>query len=417
MLNGTMIRNYAVILSGSAGRLVLSLVYFVIVANGLSLQDFGLFATISATGIVLSRVLAFGFISPLFRTATTRHRLIGAYLPGFCVLGLLSLPVIALLGWSLHAALFARDVGLTAFALIITGEVIGWRLLEVVAIVNNGLRRYAIAAQIVIIGSIIRTLAAILFWWMGNSASPAQSALLDWAWLFLGANLVAALVAGMIALPRQRWRWAPHLYPRRMGDAVSAGLADIAFYIQAELDKLLVLTLAGPKIAGLYAIAMRVIDLTAMPVRAFNQMMVQSVMADQGRAMAGRRLLTEVGIAAISVAGFAAIIAALWLFPGVLGRNIQDAAVLFPLMLLVPAFRNLIEYHSELLYARAQTLPRLALLLMMGTLKAIMLWMVLRQFTLPHDIALWLNLVFLVMYLSSLALEHGVVRRRPILNS
>jgi O-antigen/teichoic acid export membrane protein len=405
MLNGTMIRNYAVILSGSAGRLVLSLVYFVIVANGLSLQDFGIFAAVSATGIVLSRMLAFGFISPLFRTATTRHRLTGAYLPGFCVLGLLSLPLIAVLGWGLHSMIFARDVALTVFALIIIGEVIGWRLLEVVAIINNGLKRYALAAQIVIIGSVIRTAAAILFWWMGNAA------LMDWAWYFLAANLFAALVAGAIALPRQRWRWSPRLYPRRMGDAVSAGLADIAFYIQAELDKLLVLTLAGPKIAGLYAIAMRVIDLTAMPVRAFNQMMVQSVMADPGRDMAGRRLLTEGGIALISVAGFAAIIAVLWLAPGLLGRNIQDAAMLFPLMLLVPAFRNLVEYHSELLYARAQTLPRLGLLVLMGALKAALLWAVLRQFQMPGDIAIWFNAVFAVMYLASAALTYRQLAR------
>jgi O-antigen/teichoic acid export membrane protein len=403
MLNGTTIRNYAVILSGSAGRLVLSLLYFVIVANGLSLQDFGIFATASAMGIVLSRVLAFGFISPLFRTATARHRLTGAYLAGFAALAIVSLPLIVAIGWGIHASLFARDISLSVFALIIMGEVLGWRLLEVVAIVNNGMKRYALAAQIVIIGSIIRTLAAILFWWIGKSA------LADWAWLFLAANLVAAALAAAIALPRMRWRWAPELYPRRMGDAISAGLADIAFYVQSELDKLLVLTLAGPKIAGLYAIAMRVIDLTAVPVRAFNQMMVQSVMIDQGRALASRRTLTEIGIAVVSVAGFAAIIIMLWLFPGMLGRNIQDAALLFPLLLLVPALRNLIEYHSELLYAQAQTLPRLAVLLLMAAMKAMLLWLVLRQFQVPQEIALWLNAVFAAMYLASAALTYSRV--------
>jgi O-antigen/teichoic acid export membrane protein len=405
MLSGTTIRNYTVILSGSAGRIVLSLVYFVIVANGLSLQDFGVFAAISATGIVLSRVMAFGFISPLFRTATARPRLIGAYLAGFCVLGIVSLPFITAIGWLMHAGLFARDVSLGIFALIVAGEVIGWRLLEVVAIVNNGLRRYAVAAQIVILGSVIRMFAAILFWWLGRTA------LADWALLFLGANLAAAIVAGVVALPRIRWRWTPALYPRRMGDAVSAGLADIAFYVQAELDKLLVLTIAGPKIAGLYAIAMRVIDLTAVPVRAFNQMMVQSVMIDQGRALAGRRALTEIGIAVISIAGFAGVIITLWLFPGMLGRNVQDAATLFPILLLVPAFRNLVEYHSDLLYARTQTISRLALLMAMGAVKAALLWLVLRAFQSPPEIAIWLNVVFAVMYLVSAVLAYGRLAR------
>ena len=48
---------YLTILSGSAGRLVISLVYFLIVANTLTLGEFGLFATASATGVILSRLL------------------------------------------------------------------------------------------------------------------------------------------------------------------------------------------------------------------------------------------------------------------------------------------------------------------------------------------------------------------------
>ncbi len=55
------ILSYLTILSGSAGRLVISLVYFLIVANTLTLGEFGLFATASSTGLILSRLLAFGF--------------------------------------------------------------------------------------------------------------------------------------------------------------------------------------------------------------------------------------------------------------------------------------------------------------------------------------------------------------------
>jgi hypothetical protein len=83
---------YLTILSGSAGRLLISLVYFLIVANRLTLAEFGLFATASATGMILSRLLAFGFVSPLYRVATVKPRLLGAYLAGFAALGLASLP-------------------------------------------------------------------------------------------------------------------------------------------------------------------------------------------------------------------------------------------------------------------------------------------------------------------------------------
>ena len=56
------LRDYFTAISGSAGRLVFSLAYFVALANTLSFADFGLFATASAAGVMLSRILAFGFI-------------------------------------------------------------------------------------------------------------------------------------------------------------------------------------------------------------------------------------------------------------------------------------------------------------------------------------------------------------------
>ncbi len=49
----------------------------------MTLSEFGLFATASATGLILSRMLAFGFVSPVYRVATVKPRLLGAYLAGF----------------------------------------------------------------------------------------------------------------------------------------------------------------------------------------------------------------------------------------------------------------------------------------------------------------------------------------------
>jgi hypothetical protein len=57
------------ILSGSAGRLHISLVYFLIVANRLTLAEFDLFARASATGMILARhalAAAGGVAAPIF---------------------------------------------------------------------------------------------------------------------------------------------------------------------------------------------------------------------------------------------------------------------------------------------------------------------------------------------------------------
>ncbi|MCO5090461.1 lipopolysaccharide biosynthesis protein [Bosea sp. (in: a-proteobacteria)] len=399
---------YLTILSGSAGRLAISLVYFLIVANTLTLGEFGLFATASATGLILSRMLAFGFISPLYRVATVKPRLIGAYLSGFSVLAVLSLPLIAAAAAGAWHVLFAGRLAALPFAVIILAEVVGWRLVEVVAIVNNGLRRFRQAATLVVIGSALRTLAALAF------AGFGQANLEIWVLAYCGATMASALIAFTVFLPRVRWRFVRRLYPRRMADAVFAGTADIVFYIQSELDKLLVLGLAGERTAGLYAIALRVIDLTAMPVRSFNQMLVQKIMQERGIGGLKRLAGYEIGIALISVAGLAAVILALKPFPHLLGRNVSEAAYLFSPMLLVPAFRNLVEYHAELLYARERTGARITLLCLLTALKAGLITIVMTQLSADGSWAFWMNGVFAAVYLASAAFTYRLLAQaRP----
>ncbi len=400
---------YLTILSGSAGRLVISLVYFLIVANTLTLGEFGLFATASSTGLILSRLLAFGFISPLYRVATVKPRLLGAYLSGFAGLSFLSLPLIIAAAGGAYLLLFAERLAVLPFAVIIVAEVLGWRLVEVVAIVNNGLRRFRQAALLVIIGSGLRTIAALLF------AAFGHADLEIWAFAYCGATMASAVIALIAFLPAARWRFVRSLYPRRMADAVFAGAADIVFYIQSELDKLLVLGLAGERTAGLYAIALRVIDLTAMPVRSFNQMLVQKIMKDRGVGGFKRLAAYEAGIALVSVAGLVAVIVALKPFPNLLGRNVSEAAYLFAPMLLVPAFRNLVEYHAELLYARERTGSRIALLCLLTAIKAGLISLVMTRYPEAGSWATGMNLVFGVVYLASAGFTYTLLAqgRRP----
>lgn len=401
-----LIRDYLALATGSVGRLVISLAYFLVAANVLSLADFGLFATASATGVVLARLAAFGFISPLFRATTVRPRLTGAYLAGFLALFALSLPVVALIAAALHVTLF-RAMAPLAFAMVIAAEVVGWRLLESVAIINNGRRAFARASILVLLGSLIRTLAALGFWFAGAAD------LSIWAATYLLANLACAALAYAAFLPPMRLRFEPRLYLAQMREAVFAASADLIFYVQAELDKAVVLAAAGPRLAGLYAIAMRIIDLTAMPIRSMNQLVMQKLMTDR-RVRLGPLALAgiEAGIAAVSTGALAAVIALLWLQPGLLGRNVGEAAALFPLLIAVPALRNLVEYHAELLYGLERTGVRALLLLACAGLKAGLMLALIRLIGADGPWLIWLNGVFLISYAISAAVTYAVVARK-----
>jgi len=402
---GRVVRDYLAALSGSGGRLVFSLLYFIVLANTLSIADFGLFATASATGVVLSRILSFGYISPLYRIATVRPALIGTYTAGFIMMSVLSLPVLALAAFGMFHLVFAGQMALVTFLLVIAAEALLWRPTEAVIIVNNGMGRFGRAAVLVVTGTVLRAAAALLL------MVSASQTLFDWALLYLLANAAALALAVAAFHPRQKLRLRPRLCLRHLRDSLSVCLSDILFYIQMELDKLMVLALGGAHLAGIYAIIMRLVDLTAVPIRTFSMMLVQKIMKhpEHGSGLSTRVLL-EIGIFAVSTLGLGVLALMLYFYPGILGANIAQAAPLVLLALFVPGLRNLVEYHAELLYARGQTLIRAFNLALLAGVKAVLLAWILALHGGEAEMVMWLNGAFAAIYLASALLTYSAMR-------
>ncbi len=403
--------DYFSAISGAGGRLVFSLAYFIALANTLSISEFGMFATASAAGVMLSRILAFGFISALYRTATIRPKLIGTFTAGFLLLGVVSLPLLGAASYGVYLIFFASNVPLSVFAAIVFAEALLWRPVEVALIVNNGLGKFGRAALLAILATALRALGAVLFMFSAERTVGA------WSWYYIGANAASLLLAFGFFYPRQRLRLRTELYLRRLADSIYVAGAEVLFYLQSEFDKLLVLAIGGPHLAGIYAIIMRLVDLTAIPIRTFSMMLVQRMM----RAPDLLSRLTvksgiEGGVFLVSTSALLALGIVLHFFPNALGKNVSEAAPLVALAICVPGLRNLVEYQAELLFARGQTLVRAINLGLLAGLKAVLLTYVLTTISDTPDLVLSLNVVFLLMYLASALLTYSAMRKpaKPI---
>lgn len=395
------IRSYAILISGSAGRLVISLIYFILVANTLSFDEFGLFATASATGIVLSRFFAFGFISPLYRIATAKRRLLGVYTSGLIVGAVLSMPIIAVVAIAIYYLMFTHQMLLITFLFIVFAEVIFWRTLEVAVIILNGLYRFGHASILVIIGSLMKMIASTFFVWF------SMGDLQDWGVYYICGNAASALIAIIFYYPKVRLRWRVSLYYARWVDSLAVAAAELTYYAQNEVDKLLVLAMGGPKIAGIYAILMRLIDLTALPVRSMSTLLIQKIMQRKSVIQSLKnRLMFEAAIGGISLSGIVSMALIMSVFPNILGENVAQIAPLLFLVVLVPCFRNLTEYHSELLYGVNRTVVRTTNALILGVLKAGLLALILYYFSTDDMWLGMLNGVFGVLYITSLFLSY-----------
>ncbi|MDH7791058.1 lipopolysaccharide biosynthesis protein [Ochrobactrum sp. AN78] len=403
---GAVVRDYFSLFSGSAGRLVVSLLYFIALANTLPTGDFGIFATSSGTGVVLSRLVSLGFSSPLYRISTVKPLLLGTYTAGYLAAVLVSLPLFAICSWLVYFVFFSRDISFLPFAIVVIAEALLWRSTEMIIIVNNGLRRFGISALLVIFGTVTRAVAAVLFMFLAATHDVAH-----WAWWYLAAN-AAALIVALRFYPRVKLRFEPRLYARRISDSIAVMGAELLFYIQSELDKLLVLSIGGPTTAGIYAIIMRLVDLTALPIRSFNMMLVQKLMRTPDMLASLRiRAGLEFAVFAISVAGLGAMVIFLQFFPKALGASVAPIVGLLPLVLLVPGFRNLIEYQTEILYARGQSGLRTLNMVLMTAAKALFVWLLLIYYGNSNDWIAGLNFVFAGIYILSLVFTYTSIKR------
>lgn len=401
-----LVRDYLSAISGAGGRLVFSLAYFIALANTLSIAEFGMFATASAAGVMLSRILAFGFISALYRTATIRPNLIGTFTAGFLLLGVISLPLLAAASYGVYLVFFSGTVPLPVFVAIVFAEALLWRPVEVALIVNNGLGKFGRAALLTIMATALRALGAVLFMF------AAQPTIGVWSWYYIGANVASLLIAFGFFYPRQRLRLRLELYLRRLADSIYVAGAEVLFYLQMEFDKLLVLAIGGPHLAGIYAIIMRLVDLTAIPIRTFSMMLVQRMMrAPELLSRLSVKSGIEGGVFLVSTLALAALAIVLHFFPNALGRNVAEAAPLVALAICVPGLRNLVEYQAELLFARGQTLVRAINLALLAGLKAVLLTYALTTILDTPDLMLSLNIVFLLLYLASALLTYSAMRK------
>ena len=391
-----LIRGYAHLLGGSAARIVLSLIYFVALTSALKIADFGFFATSSAVGLVLARLVGFGYGANLFVVAATRPRLIGLYIGNYAVWLLVSLPFCLAAALAVHWAFFGEAGKLEAYLVIVFVEVVVWRLLDTVASINSGFARFGRSAATYNVGFVSRTLAAV-----GYLLFVEHSIWL-WALCYLAANTIAFVIAAIFMMPPIRFRLRLRSLLLRFRNGIELGSAHLFSMAQGESDKVLILAFGGELAAGIFATCTRLIDITALPVRAFNVMMIQKVLRDP-TAMRGRRglILTEVGIAAMSSLAFLAIALALSLWPDLLGPEVAKAAPVLPLLFLLPACRNLIEYQAELLYARQRRISLLWISLALVGVKSGIMVLIFNGLGGAAHWAIEMNVVFLAAYLAS----------------
>ena len=127
-----------------------------------------------------------------------------------------------------------------AFATVIVAEALLGRPNELVMIVNNGMGRFGRAAALAIMARRCAPPRPSLF------SRDASKRLAGWTWLYIAANAASLRHRRRCSTIRASgWSLKTELYLKRLPDAIYVAGAEVLFYLQMELDKLLVLAIGG----------------------------------------------------------------------------------------------------------------------------------------------------------------------------
>ncbi|MCV6600072.1 MAG: hypothetical protein OIF54_00625, partial [Cohaesibacter sp.] len=172
---------------------------------------------------------------------------------------------------------------------------------------------------------------------------------------------------------------------------------------QMELDKLLVLTFAGPAAAGIYSLSMRIIYVINEPIRSIFPLVAKFFIKDTKRIRSlANQLKLEIGLILSSSLAYGCLIVILNIKPDLLGDNIEAGYHFFAMLPMVFALKLVPEYHKTVLYG-AKLLPKaFAIALLLTLTKSVIIYLIASNMTFANEWFLPLNLLYILLYIQSL---------------
>lgn len=289
--------------AASSGSLVLAsaaqLITFGVLARSLGVEQFGLFAAISAVTTVAINLCGLGSIESLVRRVARDHRMYPVMLGHNLILTAATGAVLVGLGLAVLPSLYrvAADplTNFGAIALLLVTNIVLARLITMVEQIFIGFSNFGAANQAVVSFAVARTATAIIACLVFHVASVAGWAVWQFACHIL---LAAAYVFWVKPLGRPRFRLVREELP--LGFLFSVPL--ILKAVRQNVDLVVLSLVASSEIVGSYSVARRILDSSNLSMDALNRLVYPgSAQATAGGLHLGARRVRMLLPAAVGI--------------------------------------------------------------------------------------------------------------------
>jgi O-antigen/teichoic acid export membrane protein len=366
-------RDGGILFSGFSLQLVTQVGWLLLALLFLGPDGYGLFVGLTAVTVAASYLAGPGCEQLLIRrTAGDRAAMRHAFAAGLTAILMTGVPLGVLFFWLLPAIGLAR-IGPLALGAILVADLLLGRVAHLCAAVYLATGAAARQSVVMVTLSATRLIAIAL-----AGAMPGALTLDAWAFWYFGSALAGVMVCLAMVF---RDHGAPRFpaWPREWRDGAAFSAEATLQAAAMDLDKPIVLALAGPVAAGHYAAAARIISTLLLPMRALGYAVYGRLFKlgeeDRTSSMtyAVRVLPVSIGLGVGAAAG---VLLFADLVPLVLGPAYAGLPVLLRLFCLFPLAQAVFVLGADVLSATRLQPLRLAVVSVALALTLALCWWV-----------------------------------------
>jgi O-antigen/teichoic acid export membrane protein len=259
---GALARNTLWMILGQGTRILVQFAYFVLIARILHREGYGAFSGSVALVAVLAPFAGWGSGNLLVKNVARAPDTFGMYWGRTIVMSFLSGSMLIVVALALAWIVLPRSVPLSVVLWVAMADLLFTRLLESACLAFQAVHRLFKTAMVSILHSTTRLLGVLILFRVQGSG------VLDtWALLYLGATVIAALIAVVwVSLELGMPRWDMHGWRREFREGFYFASSFSAQRIYMDSDKALLTRLGSLQAAGIYTAAARIVEVAFIPV-------------------------------------------------------------------------------------------------------------------------------------------------------
>lgn len=343
-----LVKNTMWTLIGQGSRIMISAIYFIVIARTLGMNGYGAFVGVVALSAILSPFSSLGTGNVLVKKVARDQQVFPIFWGNALLVTFITGAVMIGVAVGLFRLFFPETISLLLIITIACSDLLFLPIIDLCCLAFQAVERMLLSSQLQVALSVIRMLCAISLSVFFVDPTPEQ-----WGFFYLFATIISAVIGYMMVTIKLG---LPSLnlaeYWKEAKEGIFFCMSQLAHSLNNDMDKSMMPKLSNIEASGLYASAYRIIDVAFIPVHSLLAASYSRFFKHGASGIEGgwkfTRKIFPIGCVFGLVAGVIVYFTAPFV-PYILGTEYQSALIAIQWLAFIPFAKTINFFAADLL--------------------------------------------------------------------